>query len=93
MKVIQPEFLRVVHPRESGLLDTLFAADLLTDTDQESMSGKDVNTRKDQVSVTSPSSSLFLSLSLSVSCARACVCVCMCERHRERERERENEAK
>ena len=52
LKVIQPKFLEVVDPRESGLLDFLYSADLLTDTDHESMSGKDVNTRKDQVSVT-----------------------------------------
>lgn len=48
LKAIQPQFLRVVNPRESGLLDILYAAELLTDTDHESMSGKDVHTRKDQ---------------------------------------------
>ncbi|XP_070173070.1 uncharacterized protein [Littorina saxatilis] len=48
LRAIQPEFLRVVDPRESGLLDILCAADLLTETDNESMSGKDVNIRKDQ---------------------------------------------
>ena len=49
MKTILPEFLRVVNPRESGLLDKLLAADLLTETDHESLSGKDVKIRKDQV--------------------------------------------
>ncbi|XP_070173069.1 uncharacterized protein [Littorina saxatilis] len=48
LRAIQPEFLRVVDPRQSGLLDILYAADLLTETDNESMSGKDVNIRKDQ---------------------------------------------
>ncbi|KAK7090789.1 hypothetical protein V1264_010543 [Littorina saxatilis] len=51
LRAIQPEFLRVVDPRESGLLDILCAADLLTETDNESMSGKDVNIRKDQIEV------------------------------------------
>jgi hypothetical protein len=43
--------LFVVDPRESGFLDSLCANFLLTDTDNESMSGKDVRTRKYQVSI------------------------------------------
>ncbi|KAK7480265.1 hypothetical protein BaRGS_00028541 [Batillaria attramentaria] len=48
MRELLPEFVRVVDPREDGFLDTLYASYLLTDTDNESLSGKDVLTRKDQ---------------------------------------------
>nr|KAG5686364.1 hypothetical protein BaRGS_026825 [Batillaria attramentaria] len=48
MKEILPEFIKKVDPREDGFLDTLYASYLLTDTDNESLSGKDVLTRKDQ---------------------------------------------
>ena len=49
LKTIHDDFLRVVNPRECGLLDIMMQADLLTDTDYESLSGKDVYIRKDQV--------------------------------------------
>ncbi|KAK7468024.1 hypothetical protein BaRGS_00036728 [Batillaria attramentaria] len=51
MRELLPEFVRVVDPREDGFLDTLYASYLLTDTDNESLSGKDVLTRKDQATL------------------------------------------
>jgi hypothetical protein len=50
MKAIQMDFLRVVDPRQCGLLDLLVQHDVVTDTDIESVSGKDVYIRKDKVS-------------------------------------------
>lgn len=48
MRAILPEFLRVVDPRQSGILDVLYANDVITESDNSSLSGKDVMTRKDQ---------------------------------------------
>ena len=49
MRAILPEFLRVVDPRQSGFLDVLYANEVITESDNSSLSGKDVLTRKDQV--------------------------------------------
>ncbi|KAK7468027.1 hypothetical protein BaRGS_00036731 [Batillaria attramentaria] len=48
MCAILPEFLRVVDPRQSGLLDVFYASEVINDSDNSSLSGKDVMTRKDQ---------------------------------------------
>ncbi|KAK7480264.1 hypothetical protein BaRGS_00028540, partial [Batillaria attramentaria] len=48
LREILPEFLRVVDARQSGLIDTLYANEVITDSDNSSLSGKDVLTRKDQ---------------------------------------------
>jgi hypothetical protein len=49
LREILPRFLQVVDPMESGLVDVMYGSCLLTDTDNESLCGKDVNTRKEQV--------------------------------------------
>ncbi|KAK7468025.1 hypothetical protein BaRGS_00036729, partial [Batillaria attramentaria] len=48
LRAILPEFLRVVDPRESGFVDVLYANEVITQSDNSSLSGKDVMTRKDQ---------------------------------------------
>ncbi|PVD34475.1 hypothetical protein C0Q70_05750 [Pomacea canaliculata] len=47
-RAILPAFVRTVDPRESGLMDQLFAEDMLSESDVESLCGKHVVTRRDQ---------------------------------------------
>ncbi|KAK7458008.1 hypothetical protein BaRGS_00039129, partial [Batillaria attramentaria] len=48
MRAILPDFLGAVSPREDGFIDMLYSADVLTETDNESLSGKDVRNRTEQ---------------------------------------------
>ena len=66
----------MVDPKQCGLLDVMIQTDLLTDTDIESLSGRDVYIRKDQVGTrrtclfsTSFTVSVFFCVCLPVSVA------------------------
>ncbi|KAK7093292.1 hypothetical protein V1264_007071 [Littorina saxatilis] len=48
LRAIHPGFLAYVDPRHSRLLDIMIQNELLTDSDQESLSGKGVYVRRDQ---------------------------------------------